>query len=136
MQLKPGLSDTNLRRIVALVIAMLLIHQVGVLIAGLWGMAWGAVSALLVAGVTFFSVRLAKSGGRSSAWFLLPTLLFTVLPFLILLWKILGQQAGWMDRVVVLLPFLIGFVVPVLLLLAAYYELRGRTRMNQDSSET
>jgi hypothetical protein len=38
-----------------------------------------------------------------------------------------------MDRVVALLPFLIGFVAPVLLLLAAYYELRGRTRMDQDS---
>lgn len=136
MQLKPRLSDTSLRRIVALVIALLLIHQVGVLIAGLWGVAWGAVSALVVAGVTFFSVRLARSGGRSSAWFLLPTLLFTVLPLLILLWKLLGQQAGWLDRVVALLPFVIGFVVPVLLLLAAYYELRGRTRIGQDSSKT
>jgi len=72
-------------------------------------------------------VRLAKSGGRSSAWFLLPTLLFTVLPLSILSWKILGQETGWMDRVVALLPFVIGFVVPVLLLLAAYYELHGRT---------
>ena len=134
MQLKPSLSDTSLRRILALVIALLLIHQVGVLIASLWGMAWGAVSALVVAGVTFFSVRLAKSGGRSSAWFLLPTLLFTVLPVLIMLWKVVGQQAGWTDRLVALLPFVIGFVVPMLLLLAAYYELRGRTRMDQDSS--
>ena len=133
MRLKPSLSDTGLRRIVALVIALLLIHQLGVLIAGVWGVAWGAVSALLVAGVTFFSVRLARSGGRSSAWFLLPTLLFTVLPLSILLWQILGQETGWKDRVVALLPFAIGFVIPVLLLLAAYYELRARTRANQDS---
>lgn len=136
MQLKPRLSDASLRRILALVIALLLIHQAGVLIAGLWGMAWGAVSALVVAGVTFFSVRLAKSGGRSSAWFLLPTLLFTVLPLLIMLWKLLGQEASWVDRVVALLPFVAGFVVPVLLLLAAYYELRGRARMDRDSSKT
>ena len=133
MQLKPSLSDTSLRRIVALAIALLLIHQVGMLIAGLWGMAWGAVSALVVAGVTLFSVRLAKSGGRSSAWFLLPTLLFTVVPVLIMLWSLLGQEAGWMDRVVALLPFVIGFVAPVLLLLAAYYELRGRARTERDS---
>lgn len=132
MQLKPRLSDTGLRRILALVIALLLIHQAGVLIAGLWGMAWGAVSALVVAGVTFFSVRLAKSGGRSSAWFLLPTLLFTVLPLLIMLWRLLGQDASWVDRVVALLPFVAGFVVPVLLLLAAYYELRGRAQMDRD----
>lgn len=128
MQVKPRLSDSNLRRIIALVIALLLIHQIGVLMAGLWGIAWGAVSALVVAGVTFFSVRLAKRGGRSSAWFLLPTLLFTVLPLLLTLWKSLGQQVGWMDRAIALLPFVVGFVAPVLLLLAAYYELRGRTR--------
>lgn len=128
MQVKPHLSDSNLRRIIALVIALLLIHQIGVLMAGLWGIAWGAVSALVVAGVTFFSVRLAKRGGRSSAWFLLPTLLFTVLPLLLTLWKSLGQQVGWMDRAIALLPFVVGFVAPVLLLLAAYYELRGRTR--------
>ena len=109
-------------------IALLLIHQIGALMAGLWGMAWGAVSALVVAGVTFLSVRLAKSGGRSSAWFLLPTLLFTALPLLFTLWKSLGQQVGWMDRAIALLPFVMGFVAPVLLLLAAYYELRGRTR--------
>lgn len=90
----------------------------------------------MVAGVTFFSVRLAKSGGRSSAWFLLPTLLFTVLPLSTRLWKILGQEAAWMDRVVALLPFVIGLVAPVLLLLAPYYELRGRTRMEQNSSTT
>jgi hypothetical protein len=88
--LKPSLSDTSLRRIVALAIALLLVHQIGVLIASLWGVAWGALSALVVAGVTFLSVRLAKSGGRSSAWFLLPTLLFTVLPLLILIWEIPG----------------------------------------------
>jgi hypothetical protein len=55
---------------------------------------------------------------------------------LILSWKILGQETGWMDRVVALRPFVIGFVVPVLLLLAAYYELRGRTQMDQDSPRT
>jgi hypothetical protein len=41
-----------------------------------------------------------------------------------------------MDRVMALLPFVIGFVVPVLLLLVAYYELRGRTQMDQDSPKT
>lgn len=41
-----------------------------------------------------------------------------------------------MDRVVALRPFVIGFVVPVLLLLAAYYALRGRTQMDQDSPRT
>jgi len=59
---------------------MLLIFQIGALISSLFGMAWGAVSAAVVAGVSFFSARITKAGGKASAWFLLPTLLFTIFP--------------------------------------------------------
>jgi hypothetical protein len=122
------MSDTILRRIVALVIALLLVYQVGALVTGLFGMAWGVLSALVVAGVTLFATRLAKAGGKSSIWFLLPTLLFTVAPLAITIGSMFAQDVSWMDRVTTLVPFVIGFAAPVLLLLAVYYELRVRTR--------
>lgn len=74
------MSDKRLRYIIALAIAMLLIFQIGSLIAGIFGMAWGVISAVVVAVVSFFSARLAKAGGKGSLWFLLPTLVFTVIP--------------------------------------------------------
>ena len=125
------MSDTTLRRIVALVIALLLVYQMGALIASLFGMAWGVVSALVVAGVTFFATRLAKAGAKGSIWFLLPTLLFTVVPLIITVWGMFTQDTTWMDRAVSLVPFVLGFAGPVLLLLVVYYELRKRTRGDQ-----
>jgi hypothetical protein len=121
------LTDKTLRRIVATVIAMLLIFQIGSLISNLFGMAWGVVSALVVAGVSFFSVRIAKAGGKTSVWFLLPTALFTIFPLSFKLWKAATQDSGWLDRAIGFGPFIIGFVAPVILLLIVFYGLRKRT---------
>ena len=74
------MTDKTLRQLITMVIALLLVAQIAGVISGLFGMAWGAVSALVVALVSFFSMRLARTGGKGSLWFLLPTLLFTVLP--------------------------------------------------------
>jgi len=125
------MSDATLRRLVALSIALLLVYQMGALITGLFGMVWGLLSALVVAGVTFFATRLAKTGGKGSVWFLLPTLLFTVVPLIITLWSAFAQDVSWTERAASLVPFIMGFAAPVLLLLAVYYELRKRTRGDQ-----
>ncbi len=122
------MTDITLRRIVATVISMLLIFQIGSLVSSLFGMAWGGVSAVVVAGVSFFSARIAKAGGKTSAWFLLPTVLFTILPVSFTVWKTVTKDATWFDRAIGFGPFIIGFVAPVILLLAVLYELRKRTR--------
>jgi glucan phosphoethanolaminetransferase (alkaline phosphatase superfamily) len=122
------MTDKSLRRIVAAVISMLLIFQIGAMISSLFGMAWGVVSAVVVAGVSFFSARIAKAGGKTSAWFLLPTILFTILPLSFTVWKVVTKDATWIDRAIGFGPFIIGFVAPVILLLVVLYELRKRTR--------
>lgn len=122
------MTDKSLRQLVALTIALLLIYQVGGLISGLFGMVWGGLSALVVAAVSFFSVRLAKAGGKSSLWFLLPTVLFTLVPLAITVWNTVTAEMSGFERAAALLPFMIGFLLPVMLLLAVYYELRKRTR--------
>jgi hypothetical protein len=128
------MSDTSLRRIIVLVIALLLVYQMGALITGLFGMIWGILSALVVAAVTFFATRLAKAGGKSSVWFLLPTLLFTVVPLALTIWGAFAQDAGWMDRARSLVPFVMGFAAPVLLLLVVYNALRVRARGDDSNS--
>jgi hypothetical protein len=122
------MSDTALRRIVAMAIASLLVYQIGALVTGLFGMVWGVLSALVVALVTFFATRLAKAGGKSSVWFLVPTLLFTVVPLAVTIWSAFAQDASWLDRVRSLVPFTLGFAAPVLLLLVVYNALRVRAR--------
>ena len=122
------MTDKTLSRIVAIVIALLLIFQIGTLISSLFGMAWGAVSAVVVAGVSFFSARIAKAGGKTSAWFLLPTVLFTIFPLSYTIWKAVTENKSWLDRTIGFGPFIIGFATPVILLLVVFYELRKRTR--------
>ena len=124
------MTDKTLSRIVITVIAMLLIFQIGSLISSLFGLAWGAVSAVVVAGVSFFSVRIAKAGGKTSAWFLLPTILFTVLPIAYTVWKIVTLDTGWFNMALKFGPFFIGFAGPVILLLVVFYELRKRSAID------
>ena len=122
------MSDKTLRNAIAAVIALLLIFQIGTLISGALGMAWGAISAVVIVAVSFFSARLARAGGKSSFWFLVPTLLFTVIPIVMMIWKAMSESTTWFDRAVALVPFIVGFGAPIVLLLVVYYELRRRTR--------
>jgi hypothetical protein len=121
------MSDKTLRYLVASAIVMLLVFQIGTLIASTFGMAWGAVSAMVVAAVSFFSARLARAGGRGSVWFLLPTILFTIIPLAYMIWHALTADVSGFERLAGFVPFLIGFAGPVLVLLLVYLELRKRT---------
>jgi hypothetical protein len=120
------MSDRTLRYIIALAIAMLLIFQIGTLISGFFGTVWGLVSAIVVAAVSFLSARLAKAGGKGSLWFLFPTIVFTLIPIALTIWRGITQDETWVDLLVRLIPFTVGFGAPILLLLLAYYELRKR----------
>jgi hypothetical protein len=120
------MSDRTLRYIIALAIAMLLIFQIGTLISGFFGNVWGLVSAVVVGVVSFISSRLAKAGGKGSLWFLFPIIVFTMIPIALTIWRGITQDETWLDLLVRLTPFTIGFGAPILLLLFAYYELRKR----------
>ena len=120
------MNDAWIRRLVAAAIALLVIHQVGTWVYAAFGAAAGILSGLLVAAVSFFSARMAQVGAGNTAWFLVPTLLFTALPIAAKLWSFLAvEQSAW-DAVVAFAPFVIGFAAPVLLLLWVYLALRGR----------
>jgi hypothetical protein len=120
------MSDKTLRYIIALAIAMLLIYQIGTLISGIFGIVWGTVAAIVVAAVSFFSARLAKAGGKSSLWFLFPTIVFILIPIVLKIWRGITQDETWVDLLIRLAPFIVGFGAPIILLLLAYYELRKR----------
>ena len=120
------MADKTLRFLIASAIAMLLIFQTGALISGIFGAAWGTISAVVVAAVSFLSARLAKAGGKSSLWFLVPTMVFTVIPIALMILRGITENTTWLDRLVMLTPFVIGFGAPIVLLLLVYYELRRR----------
>ncbi|MFN2644010.1 MAG: hypothetical protein ABR570_03390, partial [Burkholderiales bacterium] len=57
------------------------------------------------------------------AWFVVPTLLFTVLPLAARMWMLLSVEEDPWTRTIEFAPFVIGFAAPVLLLLTAYLAL-------------
>ena len=118
----------TLRKMVITTIALLLIYHVGMLITGFFGGFWGSMAALVVAIVSFICVRLAGKSAGNIAWFLIPTLLFAIVPLVAKIWNALtNEQLTWLDHVFAITPFLVGFVIPVVLLLVVYIELRRKT---------
>lgn len=115
------------RKLILTAIICLLLYQVGTWITIVAGAIWGAGAAIIVALVTFFCARLAKRGASSTVWFLIPTLLFTVIPLLAKGWSLFTSQTGIVDMLVDLVPLLVGFVIPVGLLSIAYLDLRKKS---------
>lgn len=120
------MNDAWIRRLVAAAIALLVIHEVGSWVYAAFGAAAGLLSALLVAAVSFFSARMAQVGAGNTAWFLLPTLLFTALPIAAKVWTFMTTTSSAWDRALDLAPFVVGFAAPVALLLWVYASLRRR----------
>jgi hypothetical protein len=122
------MNDSWLRRVVMLAIVLLVLHAVGTWTYSTLGVAAAIVSALLVGAVSIFAARMATRGEGNHAWFVVPTVVFTAVPLAARLWALLAIEEGWWIRAVDFAPFLIGFAVPVLLLLTAYLELGSRSR--------
>ena len=118
------MSMTTQRKLSLTTIICLLLYQVGTWISLVAGAMWGAGSAVVVAVVSYFCARLARRGISSNVWFLMPTLLFTIIPLAVKLWAAWTRQASIMDMLVDLLPLLVGFVIPVVLLSIVYLRLR------------
>jgi hypothetical protein len=120
------MSDAWLRRLVVLAISLLVIYQVSVWIYAAFGVAAGVIAAALVTVVSFFSARMAKLGAANSAWFMVPTLLFTIVPLGAKLFTLYTTESTAWSRLIDLMPLLVGFVLPVALLVVVYAELRRR----------
>ena len=122
------MSDAWIRWIMMSAIVLLVLHAVGTWAYSALGVPAAIASAALVAAVSVFSARMAGSAEGGTAWFAVPTLLFTTLPLAGRLWTLLTAEQTWWARTVEFGPFLFGFAAPVLLLLAVYLELGRRAR--------
>jgi hypothetical protein len=118
---------TTCRKLVVAAVACIVLHRVGSWVASFATGLAGVASASVVLVVTVFCARMARTGAGNTAWFLVPTLLFTVLPTAATAWKLMTTDKGMQDWIVDLGPFTVGFVLPVALLLLVYVELRNRT---------
>jgi hypothetical protein len=122
------MSDSWLKRVVMLATVLLVLHAVGTWTYSALGVGAAIVSVLLIGAVSILTARMAVLGEGNNAWFVVPTLVFTAVPLAARLWTLLALEQDWWTRALDFAPFLIGFAVPVLLLLTVYLELGRRKR--------
>lgn len=121
------MTDTTLRRMIGSVLIFMFVYQVGTAVSGLASAAVGVVTAIVVAIVTFLCARRANMGPGNKAWFLVPAVLFTVLPLALSGWQFFSRDTSSLTLAINFVPLLFGFVLPAFLLWLAYAELRRRT---------
>lgn len=121
-----SVKDSKLRTIVAIAVALLIVAEFVSWFSQVLSVTWGFIGALLVAGVTVFCGIQARNKARNTAWFLVPTVLFTVVPLIVKVWRIFTEEKSLLQKVWDHTPFLIGFLLPVGLLIYVYMELRSR----------
>lgn len=115
------------RKLVVASVSCLVLYQVGAWVASAVNGVAGVASAVVVLLVSLASARMARAGVGNTAWFLVPTLLFTVLPLPAKAWGLLVNGGSVLDWLFTVGPFAVGFAVPVILLTLVYVELRGRS---------
>jgi heme/copper-type cytochrome/quinol oxidase subunit 4 len=112
------------RRILVVVIALLIFREIVSCLSILLGAVPAVLSGITVFAIQLFCSRMAKANRRFYFYMLLPTLIFTVVPIVLTIRRILGSQVNMPTSMLWATgPALISFVLPVILLLIAYWIL-------------
>ena len=123
------MSDITLRRMVGAALILLFVYQAATMVIGLANAAAGGATAVFVAAVTFFCAQRANAGAGNRTWFMIPAVLFTVLPLALQAWNLYTSDTSIFTWIVSFTPVFVGFVLPAILLWLTYAELRKRTRV-------
>jgi len=92
-------------------------------LTGLAGVTAAVAGGLVVAVVSVVCARAAHVGVRNLIWFLLPTIVLIVVPVAAHVIRFLRDDRGLAQRLWQHLPFFLGFVAPVVILLVVWTQL-------------
>jgi len=121
------MSDRALKNLIMIVMVILVLNQFVGWVAGSWGAVPGVFAALIVVVVSFLFGHKARGDAGNTAWFLVPLLLFAVIPTGVRLWGFFANEESVWAKLWDGLPFVLGFLVPIGTLLLVYWSLgRGR----------
>ncbi len=127
------MSDRALKNLIMIVMVILVLNQFVGWVAGSWGAVPGVLAALVVVVVSFFFGRKARADAGNTAWFLVPVLLFAVIPTGVRLWGLFASESSLWTKLWGGFPFAMGFLVPVGTLLVVYWSLgRGKRQTERD----
>ena len=125
------MSDRALKNLIMIVMVILVLHQFVGWVAGSWGAVPGVLAALVVVVVSAFFAHKARADAGKAAWFLVPVLLFAVIPTGVRLWGFFANERSLWTKLWDSLPFVVGFLIPIGTLLVVYSSLGRWKRQNE-----
>ncbi|HOV87162.1 MAG TPA: hypothetical protein PLM79_12420 [Syntrophobacteraceae bacterium] len=120
------MTDRTLRALLGAAAVSLVLGRLLYWLGELWGATAAMAGAGIAALVSMICARMARVGVGNVAWFLVPTLLFTIVPAAYKGWKFFMRETSIPDRMWELAPILLSFVIPLGIILLVYLQLRRR----------
>jgi hypothetical protein len=115
---------------------MLFVYQIGTAVSELASTAAGGMTAVVAGAIIFLTALRADMKPGNKAWFLVPAILFFVLPLAIKAWHIYSIDTSALSWTLNFMPLFVGFVLPALLLWLTYLELRKRSIAPKPPADT
>ena len=119
----------TIRNMILVAISLLAISEALDMITLMVGQMGGFVGGILVALVYILCGRKARAGIGYTGWILVPTLLFIVVPFIYRTWRFFTVEGKSLTgRILESTPFLLSFIIPMILLVIVYFKLPNMIR--------
>lgn len=119
------MKKETIKTLILITIACLVVSELFAQVADLFGKVYSFVCSIIVAIVYLYCGRRARANVRYYFWIYVPTILFVVLPMVWRVVKFIRGGESLVIKMVGALPFLISFIVPVGLLVVAYWSISG-----------
>ena len=114
----------TIRKIILAAIALLVASEIIAWLYLVTNNIAGLISGLVVFAVYAYCGKKAMASTATTTWFMLPVILFTVVPVAIKFWPDgASADSSLLVNLITNTPFVVSFILPVILLFVAYFML-------------
>lgn len=113
----------TIRRLIFITIILLILSELFLQVVNLFSV----VGSIIVIIIYAYCAKKAREGARATIWFVVPTVIFTIIPLVIKFWP--KEEPNSILEYLILsvfanFPLITSFVIPIILLATAYYGLK------------
>ena len=114
----------TIRTVLVISVALLVISEFFKWTSFFFGNIAGLFGGIVTAVVFIVCGKMARAGIRYNVWILVPTVLFTIIPTVSKIWRFFtDNDASFLQQLWQYGPYFLGFILPVVMLLAVYLAL-------------
>jgi len=118
----------TIRRLIFITIILLILSELFSQVTNLFSIVGGIIVIIIYA----YCAKRARESAKATVWFIVPTIIFTLMPLVIKLWP--KEESNsileyLISSVLDNFPLLASFVVPITLLATAYYGLKKHEKI-------